>query len=163
MDSTAQRNGLNLEDPLENLREFFRNYWRFILKKETEKAHDVWEKTISAELESIYQFYPDISRENIQSVLFEEKRRLQDHNFLVETIVEKFATHLNQTPLSTNAPPTAKQSISHLKNGLRADDSKILKNNSKHSPNTSKESSTTGLDLTAMIDSMIEDEKFSKR
>ena len=157
MNSLAQKDGLCLEDPLEKLRSFFRMYWLCIAKGDLEKANDVWEKSVSAELELIYQSHPEISQEGVQIVLFEEKHRVHDHTYLVESIVEKLAVHLND--LSANRPTLPFKEISQEKS---IDTSKAKSHQTKAS-NASKETAPFELDLTAMIDSMLEEEEMLNR
>jgi len=163
MDATTQKNGLYLEDPLEKLRGFFRTYWQCISKNELIQAQDIWDKTIVVELESMEQLHPDISRESIQTVLFEEKRRLQDYTFLVNSIVEKLAAHLDQKLLNLNESPADRafmpSTTTHRKEGSFT----AKATNTIQTSNTSKSFTTHGLDLTSMIDSMIEDEKLLNR
>ena len=118
---------------------------------------------MSVELESIYQSRPDISRESIQTVLFEEKRRLQDHTSLVESVVERLTTYLNQKPLPLNES-SADRSLMPSGTTNQKRESFAAKTNGKvQTSNTSKGVTSPGLDLTSMIDSMIEGEKLLNR
>ena len=163
MNPIIQRNGLYLEDPLEKLRGFFRMYWQCISETELTQANDLWEKNVSVELESIYQSHPDISRESIQAVLFEEKRRLQDHTFLVESLVTELTNYLNQKLLPLNES-SADHSLMPSETTNQKRESFAAKTNDKvQTSNISKSLTPPGLDLTSMIDSMIEGEKLLNR
>lgn len=156
MDLSGQKNGLNIEDPLERLRDLFRSYLLCVTKDELDQASELWENKVPAEMESISRFSPEISRETVQSLFFEEKRRLQDHDFLINAISEKITQNLNNASEIHAAMPN-----------LQKSNSTDIQNNppksSTQEADTSKELSGAGFDLTSMIDSMLEGERASNR
>lgn len=163
MDFNAQKNGLHLEDPLEELRNLFRDYWHCMAREDLEQASDIWKIKVPNGLESISQSHPEISREHLQTVFFEEKRRLQDHHLLADTIFEKMANYLNQIPSNPNE---VIQDHSKTTRGASSESEPVRNDrieNQSQKPNTSKSPSIAGLDLTAMIDSMLEDERLLKQ
>ena len=159
MNSITQRNGLLLEDPLEKLRGLFRTYWQYISNTELTQAHDFWEQNVSVELETIYQSRPDISRESIQSVLFEEKRRLQDHTSLVESVAEKLANYLDQKSLDIDVSSTNRSFMPSQAVNQKRESFSAKANNRVQASSTSKSLTTPESDLASMLDSMIEGEK----
>ena len=164
MDLNAQENGLCLEDPLEELRNLFRSYWRCITRKDLEEANEIWEKKVLVKLNSISQSCPEISRNSLQTVLFEEKRRLQDHELLVDAIFEKMAHHLNPVSLNPNEAANVHSTGSQTEGSKMTNPpSNDYINDSVRKPDVPEELPVNGLDLTAMIDSMLEGEKLLNR
>lgn len=160
MDLSGQKNGLNIEDPLERLRDLFRSYLLCVTKDELGQAGDIWENKVPIEMESIGRSCPEISLKTVQSLFFEEKRRLQDHDFLVDAISEKITQHLNQMPLNRSIKASEiHAAMPHLKKSNSTDMQDNPPTSSNKEADTSKELSGAGFDLTSMIDSMLEGER----
>ena len=160
MSEHEQKDGLYLEDPLERLRTVFREYWQFIVHNQLEKAEAFWEKEISIELNKFYEMFPEVPLESVQAILFEEKRMLQDQKALVDAISHKLSVEVLPQQFKRLSAQIQQpvSSFSDQKKSKRTESKSTAKASGGASKNNRGKSST-GFDLTAMIDTMLDEEK----
>lgn len=149
MKSLAVTNGIYFEEPLENLRALFRRYWILACQERDEAAKELWECEVAVEVESVRQYQTNVTDQDIQTLFFQEKRRIQDLNFLSDEISKKLAER-GDNRIAVNGAE-----LSSRNHGLRHKEAI----SQREKPKVEIPKSAGELDLTGMIDAMLDEQR----
>lgn len=156
-------NRLSIDDPLDTLRTLFRDFWSLRQQAKWEEANTLWEIEVPVEIENLRQSHPDVSENRIQTLLFEEKRRYEDLQYLADKISNHLDRNLTKTTETQRAESPARSEKHntqqrHKQVAPQMHDQRV--SSTHHHP---QKTNTPGLDLAAMIDSMLEEDKALNR
>lgn len=152
MKSTQVSNGIIFEEPLEQLRSLFRRYWILAYDEQQQAARDLWESEVAVEVESVRHYKAGIIDQDIQTLFYEEKRRVQDLHFLAEEIATKLKLSRGQQDEAKMVIPEA---VTHS-HSRRDND---IVSSREQGPRAGTAKSTGDLDLTSMIDAMLDEQR----
>jgi len=154
MQSNSSINGIFFDEPLEKLRLLFRQYWVLALEQRETEAKQLWEREVVIEIESVRQYQTNVEDPDIQTLFFEEKRRVQDLTFIAEHIVQKLKGSDALRPVDGSAPVSGLRTRNQAQQENASSDDQRAASTKPAATNAPGE-----LDIASMIDSMLEEQR----